>query len=204
MLIFVLKSKLGPASSAQSRIWFDEQILFNSNKSEIGVNNIPFVYRLDRGCTLSVEQLYNSIELILKKHETLRTSVIFDREKNCLMQHVNQFNVKLFSFISSIFQTDEELNDLIKDEQTNSKHFNLVEGFVFRCHFIYYKQINLNDVICDKDLIIFNFHEASFDLSSMNIFVKDLNEGYINSQLSVYDLIRYLDCKYHLLQSLYI
>jgi hypothetical protein len=171
-------------------------MILNCNKSGIGVNNIPFVYRLDRGCTLSVTRLYNSIELILKKHETLRTSVIFDREKNCLMQHVNQFNVKLFSFISSIFETDEELNDLIKDEQTNSKHFNLVEGFVFRCHFIYFKQISSNDVISDKDFIIFNFHEAAFDLSSMNIFVKDLNEGYTNGQLTVNDL-RYLDCKYH-------
>ena len=84
------------------------------------------------------------------------------------------------------------------DEQTNSQHFDLVQGLVFRCHLVYYKQISSDHLLSDKDLLIFNFHHALFDVSSMDVFLHDLNQIYTTNQLPTddYTNLRYLDCKY--------
>ena len=62
--------------------------------------------------------------------------------------------------------------------------FDLAQGLVFRCHIVYYKQISSNDLLSDKDVIIFNFHHALFDFPSMDIFLHDLNQAYTTGQLS--------------------
>ena len=140
--------------------------------------------------TLSIKQLHQALQLIVNKHQSLRTSLIFDTENNLLMQRIIDFNDnnnKLFAFIESTFETDEQLNNIIIDEKHNSQHFDLAQGLVFRCHIVYYKQISSNDLLSDKDAIIFNFHHAIFDISSMNIFLHDLNQAYTTDQLTTDD-----------------
>jgi hypothetical protein len=119
------------------------------------------------------------------------------------MQHIidhKDNNNNLFPVIESTFETDEQLNMIINDEQYNSQHFDLSQGLIFRCHILYYKQISSNYLLSDKDLLIFNFHHIIFDLSSINLFLHDLNQAYTTNQLSNYDddntTLRYLDCKY--------
>jgi hypothetical protein len=135
------------------------------------------------------------------KHESLRTSLIFDAKKNLLIQRVidskNNKN-QMFAFIETVFEADEQLNNIIQEEKYNSQLFDLAHGLVFRCHLVYYKQISSNDLLCDKDVLIFNFHHALFDFSSMDIFLDDLNRAYTTVQLSNDDnnTLRYLDCKY--------
>ncbi|CAF1537139.1 unnamed protein product, partial [Adineta steineri] len=187
-----------PASFAQARIWLDEQIRFNSNQSQVAIYNTSFVYRLHLGYTLSIKQLYRALQLVVKKHESLRTSLIFHKEKNLLKQQIidlNDSNNALFSLIESMFETDEQINKILYDEQQNTQHFDISQGLVFRCHLVYYKEISANDLLSDKDVIIFNFHHALFDFSSMNIFLHDLNQAYTTGQL-LYDdntHLRYLD-----------
>jgi hypothetical protein len=163
---------------------------------------MPFLYRLPPNHTLSIQHLRHALQVIINKHQSLRTSLIFNAQKNLLMQriiHSNDNNThQLFTFIESIFETDQQLNNIMHDEQNNSQHFNLTQGLVFRCHILYYKRISSNHLLSHQDAIIFNFHHASFDLSSINVFINDLSQAYETGQL-IFDntsIVRYLDCKY--------
>jgi hypothetical protein len=117
------------------------------------------------------------------------------------MQRIIELNDKEkqpFTLMESMFDTDEQLVDIMHDEKRNSQFFNLAQGLVFRCHLLHHKQISSNDLLTDKDAIIFNFHHALFDFPSKNLFLRDLDEAYKTNQLSRDDdiILRYLDCKY--------
>jgi NRPS condensation-like uncharacterized protein len=148
-----------------------------------------------------MKQLRRALQLIVTKHPSLRTSLIFDTENNQLTQRIidsNDDDEQLFTLIESIFENDEQLNEIILNEKHNSQLFNLTKGLVFRCHIVHYNQISSNDLLTNKDIIIFNFHHALFDLPSMNIFIRDLDQIYSTGQLLTNDdsVVRYLDCKF--------
>ena len=107
---------------------------------------------------------------------------------------------RLYTFIENTYETQEQLNDIMHEERRNPQLFDLAQGLVFRCHLVYYKQISSNDLLSEKDVIIFNFHHSIFDFPSMNIFLHDLNQAYITGQLPFNvdnTNLRYLDCKYN-------
>jgi hypothetical protein len=163
---------------------------------------MPFLYRLSPSYTLSTQHLRHILQLIINKHQSLRTSLIFNAKNNHVIQRIihsnDNNNHQLFTFIQSTFETDEQFKNIIHDEQHNSQHFNLTQGLVFRCHILYYKQKSPDNLLGEKDAIIFNFHYASFDLSSINVFINDLSQAYQTDQL-IFDndtIVRYLDCKY--------
>ncbi len=162
---------------------------------------MPFLYRLYPEHTLSIKQLRDALQLIVTKHLSLRTSLIFDTETNRLMQRIvdsSDSKKQPFTFIESTFETDEQLIHIMYDEKRNSQHFNLAQGLVFRCHLLHHKQISSNDLLTDNDAIIFNFHHAMFDYPSMDVFLRDLEHVYKTGQLSRDDNsdMRYLDCKF--------
>jgi hypothetical protein len=201
---------IAPASYAQARIWDDEENRSDSKKPQLAIYNMPFLYRLSPNHTLSTKKLRHALELVISKHQSLHTSLIFDTENNLLIQRIinssDNDNNRLFTFIESIFETDEQLINIMHDERRNSQHFDLTQGLVSRCHIVYYKQISKINLLGDKDALIFNFHHAFFDFPSMDIFLDDLNQAYTTGQLPTNDntSLRYLDCKYtYLLQSFY-
>ncbi|CAF1434355.1 unnamed protein product, partial [Adineta steineri] len=109
-----------PASYAQTRIWLDERVRFDSGKSQIANYNMPFIYRPFPNHTLSAQQLYNALQLVLAKHQSLHTSLIFDTKRNLLMQRIielNDNNIRLFTLIESTYETDEQLNAIIENEK---------------------------------------------------------------------------------------
>jgi NRPS condensation-like uncharacterized protein len=192
------------ASYAQARIWLDERIRFDPDKPQVAIYNMPFLYRLSSQHTLSIQQLRHALQLVVTKHESLRTSLIFDAEKNILIQRVidqKDNNKSIFSMIESTFEADDQLTNIMQEGKYNSQLFDLAHGLVFRCHLVYYKQISSNDLLSDKDVLIFNFHHALFDFPSMNIFLEDLNQVYTIGQLYNDDntTLRYIDCKYQLI-----
>ncbi len=161
---------------------------------------MPFLYRLCSQHTLSIKQLRHALQLIVTKHLSLRTSLLLDTQSNRLMQRIidlNDNNKQLFSFIESTFDTDEQLNDIMYNEKRNSQLFNLAQGLVFRCHLLHHKQISSNDLLTNKDVIIFNFHHALFDFPSLDVFLRDLDQVYSTGQLLTNEdtALRYLDCK---------
>jgi hypothetical protein len=161
---------------------------------------MPFLYRLYPEHTLSIKQLRDALQLIVTKHLSLRTSLIFDTETNRLMQRIidsSDSKKQPFTFTESTFETEEQLIHIMHDEKRNSQLFDLAQGLVFRCHLLHHKQISSNDLLTDNDVIIFNFHHAMFDYPSMNLFLHDLNHVYKTDQLHRSDdsVLRYLDCK---------
>jgi len=184
------------------RIWLDERIRFDPDKPQVAIYNMPFLYRLSSQHTLSIQQIRHALQLVVTKHQSLRTSLIFDAEKNILMQRVMEQkdkNKNIFSMIESTYETEMQLIGIMHEEKRNPQLFDLAHGLVFRCHLVYYKQISSNDLLSDKDVLIFNFHHALFDFPSMDIFLRDLNQAYITNQLTTDDdtTVRYLDCEYN-------
>jgi hypothetical protein len=192
---------VAPASFAQTRTWVDERIRFRPDKPIVTNYNMSFLYRLSPTHTLSIKQLRQALQLLVTKHLSLRTALIFDEEKNLLMQQIidlDDGSKQLFTFIESTFETDEQLTDIMHKEKHNSQLFDLAQGLVFRCHIIHYRDISSSGFLSDKDALIFNFHHALFDFVSLNIFFHDLNAAYTTGQLSAdgETALRYLDCKY--------
>ncbi|CAF4201753.1 unnamed protein product, partial [Adineta steineri] len=187
-----------PASFAQARIWLDERIRFDPDKPQIAIYNMPFVYHLQPGHTLSIKQLRYALHLTVNKHPSLHTSLHFDIQKNLLMQRVlthEDKNNNMFSIIETTYETEEQLNEILHDEKRNPQLFDLAQGLVFRCHLVYYTQVSSSHLLSHRDLLIFNFHHALFDFPSMEVFHHDLNQAYITGQL-LYDdntNLRYLD-----------
>ncbi|CAF1420288.1 unnamed protein product [Adineta steineri] len=200
-IIFCRQSHIineAPASFAQARIWLDEKIRFDPDKPQVAIYNMPFVHRLRSGHTLSVKQLHQALQLTIGKHLSLHTSLIFDTGINQLMQRVITRKDKytdMFSMVETIYEMDEQLNEILHDEKRNPHLFDLAQGLVFRCHLVYYKQISLDHLLSHRDLLIFNFHHALFDFPSMEVFHHDLNQAYTTGQLSYDDntTLRYLD-----------
>ncbi|CAF3923978.1 unnamed protein product, partial [Adineta steineri] len=187
-----------PVSFAQHRIWFENQTDADTNRSPLTIYNIPFFYRLYTGDILSVKQLRHALQLIVNKHESLHTSLIYGSNKNILMQRVltqQDINNDMFTITESTYETQEQLNDIIENEKCNPQLFDLTQGLVFRCHIIYYKQISSNNILSDKDIIIFSFHHAFFDYPSINIFLHDLDHAYKTGQLTTDNTttLRYID-----------
>ncbi|CAF4031667.1 unnamed protein product, partial [Adineta steineri] len=187
-----------PASYAQARIWLDERIRFNPDKLQVAIYNMPFQYRLFPQHTLSIKRLLHALQLIVLKHQSVHTSLVFDTEKNQVIQRIVDLKInhrQMLSVMKSIYETEEQLTEIMHEEKRNPQLFDLVRGLVFRCHILYYKQVSSNHLLCDKDVLIFNFHHALFDFPSMNTFLHDLNQAYITGQL-LYDdntNLRYLD-----------
>ncbi|CAF4114823.1 unnamed protein product, partial [Adineta steineri] len=187
-----------PASFAQYRIWSRNQEDANTDQSSSAIHNMPFFYRLYRGDILSVEQLHHALQLVVTEHESLHTSLIYDSNKNKLIQRVltqQDINNDMFTITESTYETDEELNTIIENEKCNPKLFDLTQGLIFRCHIIYYKQISSNNILTDKDIIIINFHHALFDYPSVNIFLHVLDQTYKTGQLPTNNAttLRYID-----------
>jgi NRPS condensation-like uncharacterized protein len=189
------------ASSAQVRVWLEERIHYNCNKPTTALHNMVFLYHLYPGHTLSIQRLRQALQLIIIKHQSLRTSLILDQQNNQLTQKIIGFNNNknnLFTFVKSTFKTDEQLKNIMHDERQNFQHFDLAQGLVFRCHLLYHKRISSHDLLSDKDTIVFNFHHAMFDIPSMDMFIHDLNQAYTTGQLDNDEnaTLRYIDCKY--------
>ncbi|CAF4183251.1 unnamed protein product, partial [Adineta steineri] len=187
-----------PASFAQIQLWYNESIHFTRHISQVPVYNMPFIYHLHLHHTLSVQHLRHALHLTVIKHQSLHTSLLFDTEKSVVMQRIIDMNdnrKQLFTFIESTYKTQEQLNGILFDEKYSPHLFDLTQGLVFRCHIVYYKQISSNYLVSNKDTLIFNFHHSLFDLSSMQVFLHDLNQAYTTGQL-LYDdntSLRYLD-----------
>ena len=193
----------GPASYAQARIWLDERVRFDPEKPQVAIYNMPFLYRLSTSGTLSITRLRRALSIVVMKHESLRTSIFFDTDRNMLMQQIivptDDDCQRLFSFMESTIATEEELSSIMHDERGNPTHFDLARGLVFRCHIIHHTLASSDDFLCGGAALVFNFHHALFDFPSMPIFLRDLRQAYSGDRLEEVDdkmHLRYLDCKF--------
>ncbi|CAF4565110.1 unnamed protein product [Rotaria socialis] len=187
-----------PASSAQARIWLDERIRFNPENPEVAIYNMSFPYRIAPGSSIQIKQLRKALQIIILKHESLRTAIFFDSNDNILMQKIvdaTNPNNQLFEFVESQYTSEEELNSIMHDERGNPKHFNVSIGRVCRCRIARHKENFNEDCLQGGDLLVFTIHHSLFDFPSLKVFLSDLSEAYITRRLPSHNEIslRYID-----------
>jgi amino acid adenylation domain-containing protein len=114
-----------PLSFAQQRLWFLEQM-----EGELTAYNMPFAWRL-RG-SLNIEALRRALELIVQRHEPLRTTyALVDGEPVQLIGTVERFELPLedLSGLAMDHRAAEILNRCVAEAE---RPFNLVRDLMVR------------------------------------------------------------------------
>ena len=154
------------ASFAQQRLWMDEQIRFNNSMAkQTSVYNEILAFKLSSFTPLSIHRLHQALELIVTKHVTLRTALIYDEDK--LIQKALPISDDIYNIEVTYVTNDTHLKEILYDEETNRSLFDLEQGQVFRCHILRHSSNNEDDSnLYQNDIIIFNSHHMATDGSS--------------------------------------
>ncbi|KAB8028092.1 non-ribosomal peptide synthetase [Fluviispira multicolorata] len=143
-------------SFAQKRLWFIEKLQENS-----ALYNIPFALRLKGD--LNVEALTNSFNVIIERHEALRTNFI---EKEGIAYQVISSKRKIYLQIETI----DELNlKQVSIEETH-KPFNLENDILLRLRLL---KISENDHV-----LLMTIHHIISDGWSTGVIINELSKIY--------------------------
>ena len=185
----------GIASFAQERIFLDEQVRFSS---QTAIYNEVTALRIVRG-SLSLDRLSQAVRSVLNKHRILRTSLIYNNDDGTLHQCIIDKHNTFTLATEQIFESEDELQNIIYQITINPNLFELSNGRVFHCEILRHQMGSNrntdNEFIADFDVLIIVFHHAAFDRSSSPIFLNDLCYAYTNTTPSFDDdeLLQYID-----------
>ena len=152
-----------PASFAQQRLWFVEQLLPGSS-----LYTIPLVFRLTG--LLHRSALERSIQAIVCRHEILRTT--FDLVDGQLVQAVaSELQVSLHAIdLQSLPTTTREDTALEQIRQEIQQPFYLDRGPLFR--------VQLWQLRDTEHLLLIALHHIIFDEWSSGVLIRELGELY--------------------------
>lgn len=152
-----------PASFAQQRLWFIEQLLPGS-----ALYVIPLVFRLTG--SLHASQLHQSLQVIVQRHEALRTT--FEVVDGQLIQVVApDLPVRLRSIdLRSLPDSNREDTALKQIWQEIQQPFHLAKGPLFRV-----RLWQLHDA---EHLLLMVLHHIIFDEWSSGVLIRELGELY--------------------------
>ncbi|CAF1470753.1 unnamed protein product, partial [Adineta ricciae] len=184
----------GPASFAQTRLYLDERVRFGNTTDKVATYHVPLIYEIVE-IPLSVKKLKGALCAVMDKHKALRTRLVFDETKSKLDQQIVD-QVALEMVITSV-DNGKALEKILYDEETNPALFSVSEGRMFRCHVIRRSVTIDEDLLNPSDIIIFNFHHAAFDGTSIDIFFHDLKEAYFTGNSLSPNLFNYVDYSIH-------
>ena len=155
-----------PASFAQQRLWFIDQLLPGD-----ALYTSPLVFRLSGD--LQRSHLQHSMQAIVRRHEILRTS--FDVVDGQLMQIVaDQVDVPLpLIDLRSHPAPEREAIALQDIWQTLQHPFHLNQQPLFR--------VQLWQLQDDEHLMLIALHHIIFDEWSSGVLIRELGEGYAAS-----------------------
>lgn len=152
-----------PASPGQARIYFIEEFSKGS-----GLFNIPLFFRINGDLYPAI--LEQSVNILIKKNESLRTSII--NKNGELYQNIqSEFNYKIIT--EDISHLDNsEINLYIEKviEEEDKFNFNLSELPLFR--------IRLFRLAPGKTFLSINLHHIISDNRSVGIFIEKLSDIY--------------------------
>ncbi|CAF1541834.1 unnamed protein product, partial [Didymodactylos carnosus] len=197
-----LNITLGQASYAQERIWLDEQLRLSITEEDKGLHsyNSLLVYKITSG-SVSIPCLRKAIKCVINKHQIFRTSLNYDTTQYCLKQSINpsQDDSWSYQFTRSHLDDNEKIDELVFNEETSNKYFNLDQGRLFRCHLIKQTEtVNNNDILNENDLVLLSFHHSAIDEHSRYLFLRDLKLAYTSGQLNIDDNeLQYIDYSQH-------
>lgn len=150
-----------PASFAQQRLWFVEQLL-----PEASLYNTPLVFRLTGSLVRS--HLQASLQAIVDRHEILRTT--FDTIDGQLFQIIAQ-NLKIpLEFTDLRGVPDREEAAFTEIWQEIEQPFQLDRGALLRSHLW-----QLED---NEHLLLITIHHIIFDEWSSGVLIRELGEFY--------------------------
>lgn len=152
-----------PASFAQQRLWFIEQLLPGDS-----VYIIPIVFRLTG--SLQRSQLHQSIQAIVQRHEILRTT--FDVIDGQLVQAIASHLPLPFKFtdlriLPSIIREETALAQIWQEVE---QPFDLNKGSLFR--------VQLWQLQETEHLLLIALHHIIFDEWSSGVLIRELGEFY--------------------------
>jgi amino acid adenylation domain-containing protein len=152
-----------PASFAQQRLWFIEQLL-----PEASLYIIPLVFRLTGSLQRSF--LHQSIQTIVHRHETLRTTFdVLDGQLMQVIAPVQHVSLKFADLRTSSVNRREEIA-LEQIWQEIQQPFSLSAGPLFR--------VNLWQLQDTEHLLLMTLHHIVFDEWSSGILIRELGELY--------------------------
>ncbi|MBE9010857.1 amino acid adenylation domain-containing protein [Pseudanabaenaceae cyanobacterium LEGE 13415] len=150
-----------PASFAQQRLWFVEQLL-----PEASLYNTPLVFRLSG--SLNRSHLQNSLQAIVQRHEILRTT--FETIDGKLFQVISQtLHIPLEFTDLRGFPGNEEAA-LTQIWQEIKRPFQLDQGALLRSHLW-----QLQDT---EHLLLITLHHIIFDEWSSGVLIREFGEYY--------------------------
>ncbi|CAF3842780.1 unnamed protein product [Adineta steineri] len=183
------------ASFAQERIFLDEQ--FRLSNKHVFYNNFVAL-RVTEG-VLSINRVLQALQLVLRKHEILRTSLVFHNDDGTLQQYVSD-NHKTFTFLDQkTFESDNELQNTIYRTVINPDLFDLSSGRVFSCQILQQQKTTHESVHTNflekSDVLVLYFHHAAVDGTSIAILLNDFYNAYSNNMTVSLDeqSVKYID-----------
>lgn len=154
---------LYPLSSAQSRIWFMENL-----DKDITAYNIPLDFRVTG--KLNITLLEKSINLLIERHEALRT--VFINEKGIPFQKILQELIVPLEIVNLEKEPEELKENLILSQSLEHAKFKFDIEHGPLCHF------RLVVVDAQEYIFLLNFHHLVCDAASVGIFMEELVEVY--------------------------
>jgi amino acid adenylation domain-containing protein len=152
-----------PASFAQQRLWFIDQLLPNDSNYVI-----PIVFRL--AGSLHRSHLQQSLQSIVHRHESLRTT--FDIIDGELVQVIASA-VPVFLEQTDLRTLPANNREAVAIEQIwheTQQPFDLKKGSLFRC-----RLVQLQDA---EHLLLLMLHHIIFDEWSSGVLIRELGESY--------------------------
>lgn len=154
------KLKYYNTTSSQKRIF-----IMNEIEGDNLVYNMPYGFKIKGD--LDKEKLEKAFNDVVEHQQSLRTT--FQFSNGILMQKVNE-NVKLN--LKCIEATNTEVDEAIKKF---IKPFNLTEDLLIRCELIKIDKLN--------HILLVDMHHIISDGISIDIFLKDLFDSYLDKKL---------------------
>ena len=157
-----------PLSFAQQRLWFLDQLEPGSISY-----NIPSALKIHG--RLNVEILENCIQILTKRHESLRTT--FPNERGKPIQKISpdsDFYLEILD-ISKIAENEREVESTKLVQKEFQTSFDLINGPLFRVNLI---------KLSDEDFIfLINMHHIISDGWSMGVMISEIAQLYRASSL---------------------
>jgi len=152
-----------PASFAQQRLWFIEQLL-----PGVALYVVPLVFRLIG--SLQRSHLHQSLRAVVRRHEILRTT--FDTVDGELVQVITPELLTSLKFTDLRIGSVDSREDVALRQiwQEIQQPFYLNQGALFRVHLW-----QLQD---DQHLLLLLLHHIIFDEWSSGVLIRELGEHY--------------------------
>ena len=193
-------------SSAQERIFLDEQIRFTS-KNNHNMYLIPQLYHIPPSTNrVSISRLTRALEAVIRRHSILRTALYLDIDgiivQHCLEATVANYVMKTVtcpSVINAASTNDHAMYETINDIISHPDLFDLSQARVIHGYIFQRDHLGDDGLLYETDYLLFCMHHSAFDGTSTSIFLRDLAFAYeTDCSLPMNDnTLQYIDYAVH-------